>query len=233
MKLFLPLVLPLYLAALPALADGHLMPLFPLPEDEARDWPAIGRVFDPLDPNRGFCSGTLVARDVVLTAGHCSGAATRPKPDDQLQFLAGAFNSDTAATRRIVRQIRNPIYRSGGHHTPDFDIGLWLLDSPITDIAPLSLGAPDGDIFALLGYHKAVPFRLSGRTDCPLTALEPGLITVGCRVIGGNSGSPVLEARPDGSHEVVAVTSSQDGGNAIAVRIGAWVREALHRHASN
>ena len=231
MTRFLPLLLLLWPAA--AAADGHLMPLGPLPDDQAREWPAIGRVFDPLDPGRGFCSGTRVARDVVLTAGHCSGATTRPEPADQLQFLAGAHNTDTAATRRIIRQIRNPVYRSAGHHTPDFDIGLWLLDSPIDDIAPLSLGAPDGDVFALLGYHKAVPYRLSGRTDCPLKALEPGLLTVGCRVIGGNSGSPVLQTRPDGTHEVVAVTSSQDGGNAIAVRIGAWVREMLHRHASN
>ena len=46
-------------------------------------------------------------------------------------------------------------------------------------------------------------------------------------------GHAVLQARADGSYEVVAVPSSQDGDRAIAVRIGAWVLEALHTITSN
>ncbi|MEO1556599.1 MAG: hypothetical protein AAFS01_09215, partial [Pseudomonadota bacterium] len=41
-------------AALPAAGDSHLTPMLPLPEDQATDWPAIGRVYDPNDPDRGF-----------------------------------------------------------------------------------------------------------------------------------------------------------------------------------
>ena len=219
--------------ALPAQADRITVPMGPLPDAQARDWPAIGRGIDLLDPDRGFCSGTLIAPDVVLTAGHCSGGTARDAPDQQLRFLAGAFNSETVATRRIVAKKRNPAYFSEGRHTPDFDIGLWLLDSPIQGVEPLPLGRPEGRAFALLGYHRMIPFRLSGRTDCPLTDLSDGLLTVGCSVIGGNSGSPILQARPDGRYEVVAVTSSQDGNRAVAVRIGAWVREALHALTSH
>lgn len=219
--------------ALPAQADRITVPMGPVPDAQARDWPAIGRVIDPLDPDRGFCSGTLIAPNVVLTAGHCSGGTARQAPDEQLRFLAGAFNSETAATRRIVGKKRNPAYFNTGRHAPDFDIGLWVLDSPIQDVEPLPLGRPDSTSFALLGYHRMIPFRLSGRTDCLLKAISDGLLTVGCSVIGGNSGSPVLQARADGSYEVVAVTSSQDGDRAIAVRIGAWVLEALHTITSN
>ena len=223
----------LLLTAWPAHAGEDLTPLGPLPEAEAREWPAIGRVFDPLNPNHGFCSGALVAPDVVLTAGHCAGFTARKRPEEQQQFLAGAFNSETAATRRIVGLRRNPAYLSAGHHTPDFDIGLWFLDSPIDDITPFTLGAADGDAFALLGYHRAVPFRLSGRTDCPLKGQARGLLTIGCRVISGNSGSPVLQIGEDGRHEIVAVASSQAGSNAIAVNVGSWVREVLHAHTSD
>lgn len=205
--------------------------MLPLPEDAARDWPAIGRVMDPNNPGRGFCSGALIAPDVVLTAGHCAGGTASDDPALQSVFLAGIFNSDTAAERRIIRRIRHPAYRSDGIHTPEDDVGLWFLDSPISDITPLPLGNPSSSALALLGYHRAIPFRLSGRTDCPLLAQTQDQVVIGCRVISGNSGSPVLQMGAQG-WEVVAVTSSQDGPNAIAVPLGRWLHEALRTHLS-
>ncbi|MEM8655258.1 MAG: trypsin-like serine protease [Pseudomonadota bacterium] len=205
-------------------ADG-LMPA--LPEPDARMWPAIGRVVDPRDLGRGFCSGTLVAPNIVLTAGHCARAGTPDDPDAQLQFLAGAFNDTVVVRRRIIEQVPHPTYFASGHHSPDHDVGLWVLDTPVTDITPLPLGAATADSYALLGYHRLIPYRLSGRTDCPLRSKSRTRLTVGCRVVGGNSGSPVLQIGPEGA-AVVAVTSSQDGGDAIAVPIGPWVREVIH-----
>ena len=219
-------------AALPAAGESHLTPMLPLPEDEAARWPAIGRVFDPKDPDRGFCSGALVAPNLVLTAGHCSGGNSPEDPSAQTVFLAGAFNSTVVARRRIVKQIRNPDYRRSGQHAPEADIGLWKLDSPIANIDPLPLGRPQQDTLALLGYHRLAPYRLSGRTDCPLLDNAPGLFILGCRVISGNSGSPVLQFGPDGA-ELVGVVSSQSGGDAIAVTIGAWSRANIAIHRSD
>ena len=227
------LILSLFLIGPVTGAADTLAPLPPLPEADARQWPAIGRIFDPNNPDRGFCSGTLVAPDVVLTAGHCAGGTVSDQPDAQSLFLAGAFNSETAATRRITARLRHPTYLSTGDHAPEFDIGLWRLSSPIENITPLPLGTAQSDTFALLGYHRMIPFRLSGRMDCPLKDLRPGLIEVGCRVISGNSGSPLLQTRADGGVEVVAVTSSQNGANAITVRIGTWLRETLAGLTSN
>ncbi|MEO9574191.1 MAG: trypsin-like serine protease [Tateyamaria sp.] len=219
-------------AALPVAAESHLTPMLPLPEDKAADWPAIGRVFDPKNPNRGFCSGALVAPNLVLTAGHCAGGTASKDRDAQTVFLAGAFNSTVFASRRIVERIRHPDYRKSGQHSPEADIGLWKLDSPITDITPLPLGRPQQDTLALLGYHRLAPYRLSGRTDCPVRKAAADLFVLGCRVISGNSGSPVLQLGPDGA-ELVGVVSSQSGGDAIAVSIGPWSRTNIAIHRSD
>lgn len=219
-------------AALPAAGDSHLTPMLPLPEDQAAEWPAIGRVYDPKNPGRGFCSGALVAPNLVLTAGHCAGGKASDDPNVQRVFLAGAFNGTVIARRRIVERIRHPDYRGMAEHAPDADIGLWKLDSPIWDVEPFPLGQPQQDSFALLGYHRLAPFRLSGRTDCPLRQRDRDLFVLGCRVISGNSGSPVLQLGPDGA-ELVGVVSSQSGGDAIAVTIGIWTRANIEIHRAN
>ena len=219
-------------AAVAAKAESHLTPMLPVPEDQAADWPAIGRVFDPKKPDRGFCSGALVAPNLVLTAGHCAGGTASKDPENQALFLAGAFNSDVVASRRIVERIKHPDYRKDGQHTPEADIGLWKLDSPIEDINPFPLGKPQQNTLALLGYHRLAPFRLSGRTDCPLRTIADDLFVLGCRVISGNSGSPVLQLGPDGA-ELVGVVSSQSGGDAIAVTIGPWSRANILIHRSD
>ncbi|MEL6463351.1 MAG: trypsin-like serine protease [Pseudomonadota bacterium] len=220
------LLLPTHLLAE---GSGALLPA--LPEAEARKWPAIGRVVDPGNLGRGFCSGALVAPNIVLTAGHCARANTPDEPERQLQFLAGALNDTVAARRRVIEQVPHPAYFATGRHTPDYDVGLWILDAPITDITPLPLGIAASDTFALLGYHRLIPYRLSGRKDCPLRGQSRTQLTLGCRVITGNSGSPILQIGPAGI-EVVAVTSSQDGADAIAAPIGPWVHEVIHARAA-
>ena len=50
--------------------------------DQGREWGAVGRL--SLDNGNGFCTATLIAHDIVLTAGHCVCLLyTSPSPRDR------------------------------------------------------------------------------------------------------------------------------------------------------
>jgi hypothetical protein len=84
-----------------------------------------------------FCSGSLVAADVVLTAGHCTqnanapyGVSSTPRPVDQLYILVGTTNlySGTATIYKI-KSVQNLGYSQNARYPFDKDVGLAFLNS--------------------------------------------------------------------------------------------------------
>lgn len=216
----------LLLASLPLSAE----PLPPLSEAEARNWPAIGRMNARAGSPFGFCTGTLIAPTLVLTAAHCASGKDPADPAKQRRFLAAPFNGTDLGQRRIIASYRHPGYTKTGH-SPAHDLGLWVLDSPLP-IAPIPLGPPAKGPAALLGYHGFAPFRLSGRFTCQSFLQHQGLFHLTCPVEGGNSGSPVLQQSETGDWHLTAIISSKAGPNSIAVTIDDWVRAVHAQHRS-
>jgi secreted trypsin-like serine protease len=106
------------------------------------------------------CSGTVVAADVVLTAGHCAvNAATgAPHPASEIDVVTGTTNLTRPAdaqVSRVSQVIVNPGYdpttRSG-------DAALLVLATPTT-VAPVSI---DSDAADLTAYAPGVFGRLAG-----------------------------------------------------------------------
>lgn len=199
----------------------------------AYEFRAVGRVNKAGFRARGNCTGTLVAPDAVLTAGHCAGPVRKVAEDieEARIFVAGYSRGEYLAARRIVEAVRHPAYLIGDRHDPRFDIGLLFLESPITEVEPMKMGEPVGDVVGIAGYHQFIPHLLTGRLNCPVLARDERLLRIDCPVVSGNSGGPVLEPDGAGGWQVTAVVSSQEKGpdylRALAVRIPQWVHDVL------
>lgn len=224
----------LFIAALchlpaPVAADARV-----ISTEEQGAWNAVGRLnkagFDTLQG----CTATLVAPDLILTAGHCV-----PAPGGDLtdyRFVAGWNRGDYAAVSDIHEVYLHPDNIPGplSFGSVFADVALMRLVTPL-DIQPLALGPMPEDHLpiAFLAYRNDTPHAPTLRVGCAHRLFRAHVVTVDCPVVAGNSGAPLLELTPDGPR-VISVISAQWGSGALAVRPQDWMRDYLtHVPSSN
>lgn len=214
----LPFAMPLTVAAqsLPQISGaGTVRPL--VSADAARGWEAVGR----LDSGVSFCSATLVAPDLVLTAAHCLyDENNRRIADHALRFSAGLRNGRAEAIRRVTGSHVPGDYRATqGPPAMELiarDIALLELDQPIVSglVVPIRTGIQGRlrDVVTIVSYGRDRESYASIQEDCEIVGREDAITALTCQVVQGSSGSPILRETPSG-FEIVAVVSAMGEWN--------------------
>ncbi len=216
------LCLALPLAALPAAAQS-IRAL--ASADQGRGWDAVGRINIG---TTGFCTGTLIADDLVLTAAHCLYDKTTGKrvADTDLTFLAGWRNGRAEAYRSVTRALAHPDYRADGKPLDSVgsDLALLRLDHPIRlpQVQPFATETtPEtGAEVGIVSYAQDRSEAPSLQEVCDIIGQRPDMMVLSCAVDFGASGAPVFTVT-DGAVAVVSVISAkaQMDGKAVALAV--------------
>lgn len=163
-------------------------------------------------PMGAFCSGSLVAPDIIMTAGHCV-----PSPEEcaNIKFVFGfaVKEKDKMPTDVAAGDVYGCKELIGREQVNDgADWALVRLDRKVTGHKPLKLNRT-GDIKAktpvlVIGHPAGLPTKIAGGANVR-DASKPGFFVANLDTYGGNSGSAVFNAQT-GLVEGILVRGEQD-----------------------
>lgn len=182
--------------------------------DQSRGWEAVGR----LDMSgRGFCTGSLIEEDLVLTAAHCLFDKSSGERVDtsQIKFRAGWRNGRAEAYRGVRRAVVHPDYEfqgAGGEQRVRNDLALLQLDHPIRTTAVRPFGTvsnvPQDEPVGVVSYALNREDAPSFQEYCSIIGEKKGVLVTSCSVDFGSSGAPIFRF-VRGEARIVSIVSAK------------------------
>ncbi|WP_426754839.1 trypsin-like serine peptidase [Myxococcus sp. Y35] len=180
--------------------DPNNVALASLPLGEAIGLCPGQRFFD--DPSPGWCSGTLIDDDLLLTAGHCvTGAADCRDYKWVFNFYRPNANAVQTLTTQDVFSCKEIVaHHYGTSNGRNLDYAIIRLDRPAAPrFAPAPIRAgnsaiPTGTNVAVIGSGSGIPLKIdSGGSVRNSRASTLDYFVATTDTFGGNSGSAVYD----------------------------------------
>ena len=201
--------------------------------NDSRGWEAVGRLNMG---GRSFCTGALIAPDLVLTAAHClynrrNGQLIRP---EDIEFLAGWRNGRANAYRGVKRMVPHPDFEFvQGERVSRVanDLALLKLDQPVRKSSVTYFETAKrprkGAQVGVVSYGRDRAESPALQEVCHVLARQSGTLVLSCAVDFGSSGAPVFTIDDDGQARIVSVISSKADIRGRPVALGTSLEKPL------
>ncbi len=143
-----------------------------------------------------FCSGFLVAPDIVATAGHCL------RTNESCLNTRFVFGFRIESPEELPRSVRSEnVFNCKQllHSIPDpkgEDFALVRLDRPVTHVEPLAYRTSGrlsvGDSLMVMGHPSGLPLKIAGGAN--VREMKSEYLVANLDTYGGNSGSAVFNS---------------------------------------